>query len=168
MRGLILVMCFAVTTSLAEARPKHQGRHAPKPREIVVISDDDPVLAAPAPVDDIVIAVPPALAPPRPRPRPSAYYFRAGLLHQDTNAGATTMQLPIATPQMADSGVDMQDSQVPLAAIIGYVVPVLDHRLALETILGFPTYVHFQATGALATQSLAPTLNGMPTGIEPL
>ena len=76
--------------------------------------------------------------------------------------------LPIDTSKLSASGVEMDESQIPAAVIVGYVLPVLDRRLAVETILGFPMKTHFQATGPLATESLAPTFAGLPTGIEPL
>jgi outer membrane protein W len=95
------------------------------------------------------------------------FYFRAGAFHQETNMGQTTMELPIPAPP-GDGGVGMHESQVPFAAIVGYTLPILHHRLSLETIVGFPANEHFEATGSLATQSLAPTIGGMPTGIAPL
>src|SRR5688500_14837916 len=100
-----------------------------------------------------------------------AIYFRAGLLHQESNAQATEIELPIPLPMSASgtgSAIEMIDSQIPFAAIIGYSLPALDGRLALETVLGFPTRVEFRATGALATESLAPFISGMPSGIAAL
>jgi hypothetical protein len=100
------------------------------------------------------------------------FYFRAGALHQESNPGDTDIQLPaglpIAPAQMTDSGVEMIDHQIPLAIIVGYTLPILGDRLSLETILGFPVEMEFRATGALANESLAPTVMGLPTGIEPL
>ena len=53
--------------------------------------------------------------------------------------------------------------------------PGADHRLqaarprwSLETVLGVPFTVKFQATGTLANKSIAPTALGIPTGVRPL
>jgi outer membrane protein W len=59
-------------------------------------------------------------------------------------------------------------SATAAALIIGVRLPVLHGRLSLETVLGLPFEVKFRATGTLATQSIAPTALGIPTGIMPL
>jgi outer membrane protein W len=40
--------------------------------------------------------------------------------------------------------------------------------MSVETVLGPPFTVKFQATGTLATMSIAPTALGLPTGVGPL
>lgn len=106
-------------------------------------------------------------------PHKTRFYFRAGGMKQSTKLGSPTFSLqtdlPVDTSSVgAGSGVETQENKVPLGAIIGVVLPVLDRRLSLETVLGIPTPTRFKATGKLATESLAPTFMGMPTGIEPL
>ena len=75
--------------------------------------------------------------------------------------------LAIQNGPIAGSGTSVDSATIP-AAIIGYVLPVLDDRLAIETVLGPPITVKFTATGTLADKSLAPTALGIPTGIMPL
>jgi outer membrane protein W len=54
------------------------------------------------------------------------------------------------------------------AAIVGYVLPTASRRWSVEGVLGPPFTVKFEATGTLATTSLAPTALGIPTGVGPL
>lgn len=147
-----------------KSKPKRKARSAlverpsqPAPdAEVAIVTDDFELATSPAP-------------PPRPvHARGWGFYFRAGMLHEETNPGDADMKLPIATAMTGSGGVVMQESQIPFAMIVGYTLPVLDRRLALETILGFPTHATFQATGSLATDSLAPTFAGIPTGIPAL
>jgi len=110
---------------------------------------------------------------PRARPRPTRFYFRAGGFRQTSTLGDTQFaletDLPVDTSTLgANSGVVMEQKQIPVGVIVGYVLPVWNRRLSLETVLGFPSRARFQATGALANDSLAPTFMGMPTGIQAL
>ncbi len=107
------------------------------------------------------------------KPHRTRFYFRAGGMKQSTKLGAAQFSLqtdlPIDTSNLgAGSGVETQQNQIPVGAIIGVVLPVLDRKLSIETVLGIPTPTKFQATGQLATESLAPTFMGMATGIEAL
>jgi outer membrane protein W len=95
-------------------------------------------------------------------------YFRAGYMYQQANPGNVDMDLPLGNAAASDSGFEMVDEQIPVAAIVGYALPVLNRRLSVETIIGFPLKTHFRATGALATESLAPMISGVPTGIPAL
>jgi outer membrane protein W len=105
--------------------------------------------------------------------RTTRFYFRAGGIRQTSSLGATEFDLqtslPVDTSQLgAGSGVEMQQDSIPVGVIVGFVLPVWNRRLSVETILGFPTKTRFRATGKLADESLAPTFMGLPTGIEPL
>lgn len=107
------------------------------------------------------------------QPRKTRFYFRAGFQKQQTRLGETQFQivtdLPIETGGLgADSGVVMEQNDLPVGAIVGVVLPVLNRKLSVEAILGIPRPTKLKATGALATESLAPTFQGMPTGIPAL
>ena len=75
--------------------------------------------------------------------------------------------LALSNGPIAGSGATVGNAWTP-ALIIGYVIPKWHDRFAIETILGLPFTVKFQATGTLANQSLAPTVLGLPTGVMPL
>jgi outer membrane protein W len=115
----------------------------------------------------------PALASAEPRKR---FYFRAGLARVAPLERSNEMELAdvdgaaslaIENGPIAGSGASIS-SATAFAATIGWNTPWLNHRLALETILGLPFTVKFQATGTLANESLAPTALGIPTGVMPL
>jgi outer membrane protein W len=59
-------------------------------------------------------------------------------------------------------------SAITAAAIVGYVLPTASQRWSIEGVIGLPFTVKFEATGTLATMSLAPTALGIPTGVGPL
>ena len=76
-------------------------------------------------------------------------------MKQSTKLGATSFsldtELPLETGSLGEgSGVETQQNQIPVGAIIGVVLPVLDRKLSLETVLGIPTPTRFKATGKLA------------------
>ncbi len=75
--------------------------------------------------------------------------------------------LAIQNGPIAGSGATVGGATVP-AVIIGYRLPILHDRLALETILGLPFEVKFKATGTLRDESLAPMALGIPTGVPAL
>ena len=75
--------------------------------------------------------------------------------------------LGLSNGPIVGSGATVASASTP-GLIIGYRLPYLHHRLSIETILGLPFTVKFTATGTLATQSLAPTALGIPTGVMPL
>jgi outer membrane protein W len=121
---------------------------------------------------------PPAPSPPAARPTgdPRWLYFRAGgalvapmtssreLELSDVNGPAS---LAVQNGPIAGSGATVGSATIP-AVIIGYVVPTASRRWSIETVLGTPFTVKFQATGTLANMSIAPTALGIPTGIGPL
>ncbi|HLL24685.1 MAG TPA: OmpW family outer membrane protein, partial [Kofleriaceae bacterium] len=75
--------------------------------------------------------------------------------------------LGIENGPIAGSGASVSSATLP-AITIGYRLPWLGGRLAIETILGVPFDVEFKATGTLRDRSLAPTALGLPTGVQPL
>lgn len=103
-------------------------------------------------------------------------FVRAGVLHMaplsesreivllDVDGAAS---LAIEPGPIAGSGVALEPLTV-LAVIAGYVLPVWNDRLSLETVLSTPLHVTFRATGTLASESIAPDALGIPTGVPPL
>lgn len=107
---------------------------------------------------------------------PQRLYVRLGFVHVHPLSSSRELvlsdvdgpaSLALKNGPIAGSGTTI-DSTNDVAAIIGYVLPVLDDRISIETILGPPITVKFKATGTLANQSLAPTALGIPTGVMPL
>jgi outer membrane protein W len=73
--------------------------------------------------------------------------------------------LAVENGPIAGSGSKVASATVP-AITVGYR---LSRRLGLETVLGVPFTMTFEATGTLATESIAPTaLGGIPTGVPAL
>jgi outer membrane protein W len=137
-----------------------------EPTETAALDEDDgePLVDAPIAVGKTAIATQ------RPKTR---FYFRAGAMQQQTRLGDTQFQLrtdlPLDSSGLGEgSGVELQKADIPVGAIIGVVLPVLNRKLSIETVLGIPRPTKLVATGKLANESLAPTFMNMPTGIEPL
>ncbi len=132
----------------------------------------DPDDAPPAPADKPVDEAPqPVAAKPYKK-----WYFRGGVayVHPFSSSGPMTLSgvdgpasLAVQNGPIAGSGATISDATIP-AITIGYVTPWLHHRISIETILGPPLDVKFNATGTLANQSIAPTALGIPTGIPAL
>ncbi len=103
-------------------------------------------------------------------------YLRAGVVHiapleqsqemvlADVDGPAS---LALHDGPIAGSGATISSATIP-GIIVGYVLPFGNDKLSVETILGLPFTVKFQATGTLANESLAPTALGIPTGVMPL
>jgi len=72
--------------------------------------------------------------------------------------------LAVQNGPIAGSGATVSSATIP-ALIVGYK---LTPRWALETVLGLPFTVKFEATGTLANESIAPTALGIPTGVQAL
>lgn len=113
---------------------------------------------------------------PRPLVTYERIYVRAGVLHVAMLSESDELvlsevsgpaSLAVSDGPIEGSGVELDSITIP-ALILGYVLPVADDRLALETVLGLPFRVTFRATGTLADQSLAPSALGIPTGVGPL
>lgn len=138
--------------------------------------DDDAHVARPpreaaldaAPADDVAIH-----AAPRHAERAPQFYVRAGYAYMIPQFSAGGFQLePSPVASIAINGPIQGGVTTPAAgtaaAIIGFAPRALGGHVAFETLVGAPAKTHFQATGALATQSLAPTALGIPTGIPAL
>jgi outer membrane protein W len=105
------------------------------------------------------------------------FYFRIGGLHMAPNVNSDEVslsnlsafaQLAVEPGPIAGSGATVESLTVP-AAMIGYVLPYLDGRLSIETVLGLPLELKMKATGSMATESLAPfALGNVPTGVPAL
>jgi len=146
----------AVLASLAAFAWPTVGRAEPAP-------DAAPQVDTPAP------ARPPAASSRR-------FYFRAGgaLVAPLTSSHEMELadvdgpaSLAVKNGPIAGSGATVGSAGIP-AVIVGYVLPTASRRWSLETVLGLPFTVKFQATGTLANMSIAPTVLGIPTGIGPL
>lgn len=119
-----------------------------------------------------------ALAPPLAAadPGPSRLYVRLGVawVHPLTQSREMELadidgpaSLSLQNGPIAGSGTAISSATIP-AAIIGYVLPWANNRLSIETVLGPPLDVKFQATGTLRDKSIAPTALGIPTGVMAL
>jgi outer membrane protein W len=77
-------------------------------------------------------------------------------------------QLAVKNGPIAGSSVGLGTNVMP-SVTIGWSLPFLERRLALETVLALPFKLKMYARGSLADQSLAPTVLGnLPTGVPPL
>ena len=129
-----------------------------------------------ATADDAAPDVAPAVEKKPAPPDVKRFYFRAGAAFIAPLASSQPMELAdvdgpaslgVSNGPIAGSGATVSSATVP-AVIVGYRLPYLQRRLALETVLGLPFTVKFQATGTLANQSIAPTVLGIPTGVPAL
>ena len=108
--------------------------------------------------------------------RRKKFYIRAGAVHIAPLEQSDEMELvgvdgpaslALTDGPIAGSGATISSATIP-GIILGYVLPFGGDKLSVETIVGLPFTVKFQATGTLANQSLAPTALGIPTGIMAL
>lgn len=121
----------------------------------------------------LALCIPAAAAADTPRKR---FYFRAGVAHVAPLESSREMELDdvdgpaslaVQNGPIDGSGASIS-SATAFAATIGWNTPWLNKRLAIETIIGIPFTMTFQATGTLANESLAPTALGIPTGVQAL
>ena len=107
---------------------------------------------------------------------PKTWHLAAGVAYLDPLSTSQPLtlsnvsgpaSLAIQNGPIAGSGASVGSATIP-ALIVGVDLPYLHHKLSLETVLGMPFTVKFQATGTLATMSLAPSALGIPTGVPPL
>ena len=103
-------------------------------------------------------------------------YVRAGVLHIEPLSQSRELQLSgvrgpasltLSDGPIAGSGAALEAMTIP-AVIAGYVLPVWDDRLSIETVLSTPLHVKFRATGTLAQMSIAPEALGIATGVPAL
>ncbi|HEX5063044.1 MAG TPA: OmpW family outer membrane protein [Kofleriaceae bacterium] len=139
-------------------------------------ADDEvaPTTDAPAAATTDAPAAEPPVAPAKPKRK--RFYVRAGVAHIAPLEQSREMELSdvdgpaslaLMNGPIAGSGASVSSATIP-GIIVGYVLPVGNDKLSVETILGLPFTVTFHATGTLATDSLAPTALGLPTGVPPL
>lgn len=107
----------------------------------------------------------------------SRWYFRLGLVSGSPQLDEFELRLR-ALPGVTLGG-SLGGSLVPQGSItvqplrllggpVGLILPVLNNRLALETIVAVPRSLKVVASGMLASESILPTVFGVPTGIPPL
>jgi outer membrane protein W len=110
------------------------------------------------------------------KPARKRFYVRLGVAFVDPLAQSQEMELAdvdgpaslgVSNGPIAGSGATVGSATIP-AAILGFRLPYFHQRLSLETVLGLPFTVKFQATGTLANMSLAPNVLGIPTGVPPI
>ncbi|HSN30296.1 MAG TPA: OmpW family outer membrane protein [Kofleriaceae bacterium] len=110
------------------------------------------------------------------KPKVNRFYVRLGVTVVKPLAQSNPIELSnidgpaslsLQNGPIAGSGTSISSATIP-SAIIGYVLPVWHNRLSLETVLGPPLDVKFQATGTLRDKSIAPTALGIPTGVMAL
>ncbi|HEY5926199.1 MAG TPA: OmpW family outer membrane protein [Kofleriaceae bacterium] len=103
-------------------------------------------------------------------------YLRAGVAHVAPLESSREMELSdvdgpaslaVQNGPIAGSGASVSSATIP-GIIVGYVLPWGNDKLSVETILGLPFTITFEATGTLATESIAPTALGIPTGVMAL
>ena len=111
-----------------------------------------------------------------PAPKVQRFYFRVGVAHVHPFSQSNPLELAdidgpaslaLMNGPIAGSGTTVSSATIP-AAIIGYVLPMWHDRFSIETVLGPPFTVKFQATGTLRDKSIAPTALGIPTGVMAL
>lgn len=109
----------------------------------------------------------------RPAAKTQKLYVRAGVARVAPLAQSRELELADVTGPaslavqngpIAGSGASVSSATIP-AVIVGYR---FRPRWALETVLGLPFTVTFEATGTLANESLAPMALGIPTGVPAL
>lgn len=111
-----------------------------------------------------------------PAPKVNRIYVRLGVTYVKPLSQSNPVELAdidgpaslsLQNGPIAGSGTSIGTATIP-SAIVGYVLPVWNNRLSLETVLGPPLDVKFQATGTLRDKSIAPTALGIPTGVMAL
>ena len=187
MRALLAIALVLALPGIADADRRKKGR-AKKPVPAAPAAEPEIEFEpppAPAPEAPVAASEPPAAeaeaeaevtrVAPAPVKR-KRFYVRAGIIHVAPQSSSREMELAdidgaaslaVENGPIAGSGAEVGSATVP-GLILGYVLPFLDDRLSLETVLGMPFTVKFRATGTLANESIAPTALGIPTGVMPL
>ena len=173
----LLLLLIAATASAAPKKKKKQPAPPPSPPPPVEVAPEPEPAPEPAkpleePAQPKVDAEVVAVAPP-PEHALKHWTVRAGVALIKPLSSSRPMELAnvdgaaslaLQNGPIAGSGAEVSSATIP-ALIIGYNIN--DH-LSLETVLGLPFTVKFQATGTLANESIAPTALGIPTGVGPL
>ncbi|MEO8701251.1 MAG: OmpW family outer membrane protein [Kofleriaceae bacterium] len=124
----------------------------------------------------VLVAFAASLAHAEPAVSYKRLYFRGGVLHLQPLSSSRELalagvhgpaSLAVKDGPIAGSGVSLDALTIP-AVIAGYVLPIGNQRLSLETVLALPIHVTFRGTGTLANMSLAAEALGIPTGVPPL
>ncbi len=184
--AIVVAASFTPAAAAPRNKPKQGQPNRRTPGPVVAPAPAPPIEAPPAPppppaeTAPVATAAPMAPAePPRvPRPRRSKrrFYVRAGVARVTPLASSRALELSdidgaaslaVVNGPIAGSGATVSSATVP-ALILGYELPMWDGKVAIETVLGPPFTVKFQATGTLATESIAPTALGIPTGVPAL
>jgi outer membrane protein W len=148
-----------------EAEPTPPPPPPPEP----VVEEAKPLDEPAQPVADVEVTV----APPAHDDAARRFYVRAGVAVIKPLSSSRPMELAnvdgaaslaVQDGPIVGSGATVSSATIP-AIILGF--NVTDH-IALETVLGLPFTVKFEATGTLANDSIAPTALGIPTGVGPL
>jgi len=182
-RALLAIALVLALPGIADADRRKKGR-AKKPVPAAPAAEPEIEFEpppAPAPEAPVAASEPPAAeaeaeaevtrVAPAPVKR-KRFYVRAGIIHVAPQSSSREMELAdidgaaslaVENGPIAGSGAEVGSATVP-GLILGYVLPFLDDRLSLETVLGMPFTVKFRATGTLANESIAPTALGIPTG----
>lgn len=117
-----------------------------------------------------------AAAESRAQEKPRRFYFRLGGTHIATLESSRELKLAnvdgaaslaVEDGPIAGSGSSVSSATV-FSAVVGYVLPVADRKIAIELVLGAPFTIKFSATGTLASESIAPEALGIPTGVPAL
>ena len=146
----------------------------PDPEPAPTPAAPDPAPAdAPGPDEELHDSAPPPVAK---RAKVKRFYFRGGVAHIAPLSSSRPMELAdvdgAASLAVQNGPIDGSGSTVSSATTaaitVGYRLPFGGDHLSLETVLGLPFTVKFQATGTLANMSIAPTALGIPTGVGPL
>jgi outer membrane protein W len=104
------------------------------------------------------------------------FYLRAGLIHVHPFIQSGPLELVdlhgpatvgFMTGPIEGTAATADPITMP-AAIVGMMLPWLGGRLSAETVLGYPSKLELRPAGRLATDSLAPEVLGIPTGVPPL
>jgi outer membrane protein W len=134
---------------------------------------NDDAATVSADVDTVHDAPPAGVVAP---PEKKRFYIRVGGVFIKPLSTSAPMELSdidgpaslaLMNGPIVGSGASVASAATP-GLVVGYRLPYMHRRLSIETVLGLPFTVKFTATGTLATQSLAPTALGIPTGVQPL
>ncbi len=195
MKALLGCALLALWSTTAAAKPRARPTRPVKPKPAPAPVEPEPIemTETPAPAPVIETDAPAAIvdrasgsgsgtiapvAPVRQAPPPARrpFYIRGGvavvaplatsreLALADVDGAAS---LAVHNGPIAGSGATVSSATIP-AFVLGYVLPIADGRLSIETVLGIPFTVKFRATGSLANESIAPMALGIPTGVPAL